>query len=567
MTDTDAVPEPPGHGWADALAAAFVVFQGGQVGWEVVRRVQQGGGSGGAWAFAGGAAALLSVAAFVGLMYHRRWGWAAAMAACAGLAASWAVRLARTPHPWYAALLAGSVAVLAYLWWTRAVYDGTPRHPHDDVPHGEPRPDGAAVAAVLHAAGRALAEAGGPSGLPPGTLADIAASHGVTLADLGVGAEVLYRRYLDSYAADGALTPDERFELDALRGLLALDDDAVARIHDGDSSLADAPSADADSSPPAPDAAATDAPRDEASAIPSRSSSSHRSEEDADGRDREMGDAGAAVARMDDGGTVDSADTDRRTDAGGVEATPDSRDGHRLVDADDDGAPADSSDANRQADSVDANRQADADRPADTGDVGRAADREDADAPVVGLSADEQRELRALSRRAAVPVDGEMAPRELLARLRAYRDALLMPLASVAFDGALEPGEHVVAVRQVAVHRPAGRAPRTEDARGAVMDARSIVRWDRDAVLPSDRYQHAGGCRMVLTDRRILLVNAAGQQSPLPLERLRRAVPHADGLEVVPTGGPPLFLAFTDGVPDLAARLARVLRDRARGAR
>ena len=460
MTDADARDEPPGHGWADALAAAFVIFQGGQVGWEVVDHLRQGGGPG-AWEIAGGAAALSSITAFVGLVYHRRWGWAAGVASCAVLGVAWLARLVRTPHAWYAALLAGTVAALAYLWWTRALYDGHPRaHAAPVRPEArdgrDPRPaDGAAVAAALQAVGRMLADAGGPSAVTPEAVREVTAAHGLAVRDLGPAAEALYRRYLESYAADGALTPDEEHELAALRALLELDDEPAA------ASDASAPTGSPSPAPPA--------------------------------------------------------------DPGVPPAVP--------------------------ADPV-----ADGDRAASV----------EADA----LSREEAAELRELSRRAAVPVDQRLPRRELLARLRMLRDALTEPLPSIPFDGALEAGERPLAARDVEVYRaPAASAAEAEGTRRAVMDARSIIHHDAEPPRPREGLERIGGGRLVLTDRRLLLVNAAGQLSPLPLERLRRARPRADGLEVVPLRGRPLFLAFDDAVPEFAARLARVLRDRSRGAR
>jgi hypothetical protein len=59
-------------------------------------------------------------------------------------------------------------------------------------------------------------------------------------------------------------------------------------------------------------------------------------------------------------------------------------------------------------------------------------------------------------------------------------------------------------------------------------------------------------------------VAPSGQQSPLPLDRIRSVKPHRNGLEVHPTRGNPVFLAFSDGVADAAMRIARLLRD-ARG--
>lgn len=115
----------------------------------------------------------------------------------------------------------------------------------------------------------------------------------------------------------------------------------------------------------------------------------------------------------------------------------------------------------------------------------------------------------------------------------------------------LQPGERCLAARAVELYRvPRGEEP----------GAGGFVRLDE----PRDLSGHtrAGACRLLLTDRRVVLVAPSGQQSPLPLDRVARAAVYRDGVEVRPAIGPALFIRFHDGVDDFAARLSRALPDR-----
>jgi hypothetical protein len=112
----------------------------------------------------------------------------------------------------------------------------------------------------------------------------------------------------------------------------------------------------------------------------------------------------------------------------------------------------------------------------------------------------------------------------------------------------LQGGERCLAVREVELYRvPAGAS--AAPGRFASVDA------------PRDLAGHtrAGSCRLVLTDRRVVLVAPSGQQSPLPLDRVAHAAVHLDGVAVRPGRGPALFLRFHDSVGDFAARLSRAL--------
>jgi flavin-binding protein dodecin len=64
-------------------------------------------------------------------------------------------------------------------------------------------------------------------------VAEVAARHGVDLgARLRTARKNLYRRFLEHCLLDGALSEDESADLVHLRGLLHLEDEDVARLHD-----------------------------------------------------------------------------------------------------------------------------------------------------------------------------------------------------------------------------------------------------------------------------------------------------------------------------------------------
>lgn len=112
----------------------------------------------------------------------------------------------------------------------------------------------------------------------------------------------------------------------------------------------------------------------------------------------------------------------------------------------------------------------------------------------------------------------------------------------------LQRGERCLAVRGVDLYRvPAGAS--AAPGRFVAVDA------------PRDLAGHtrAGSCRLVLTDRRVVLVAPSGQQSPLPLDRVAHAAVHLDGVAIRPGRGPALFLRFHDSAGDFAARLSRAL--------
>lgn len=173
----------------------------------------------------------------------------------------------------------------------------------------------------------------------------------------------------------------------------------------------------------------------------------------------------------------------------------------------------------------------------------------------------EQHELDALTAWARVGVPWNREPRSALDTLRAFHRISTEPLEEVDPGLPLGEGERCFAVRMVELFRmPAGAQPAPVVTRGA-MDATAFVDGSLERDCDLSRYQRAGGCRFLITDRRLLLVARSGQQSPLPLDRIRAVLPHRNGLEVHPSRGNPVFLACADGVADAAMRIARALRD------
>lgn len=192
---------------------------------------------------------------------------------------------------------------------------------------------------------------------------------------------------------------------------------------------------------------------------------------------------------------------------------------------------------------------------------------EAAAAPAPGLADYEQHELDALIRWAGIQLPWDAAPRAALDVLRALHRISTEPLDEVEPGMPLDPGERCFAVRRVDLYRmtPGARPDAEAAARGGV-DAAAFVDGSLEKDCDLSRYQRAGECRFLVTDRRLLLVAPSGQQSPLPLERIRSVQPHRNGVEVHPVRGNPVFLAFQDGVADAAMRIARTLHD-LRGAR
>jgi hypothetical protein len=179
----------------------------------------------------------------------------------------------------------------------------------------------------------------------------------------------------------------------------------------------------------------------------------------------------------------------------------------------------------------------------------------------------EQHEMEALTRWAGIDLPWDTEPRPALEMLRALHRISTEPLDQVDPGMELDEGERCFAVRRVDLYRMTpGAQPDAEAAARGGVDAAAFVNGSLEKDCDLSRYQRAGECRFLATDRRLLLVAPSGQRSPLPLERIRSVQPHRNGLEVHPVRGNPVFLAFQDGLADAAMRIGRTLHD-LRGAR
>ena len=168
-----------------------------------------------------------------------------------------------------------------------------------------------------------------------------------------------------------------------------------------------------------------------------------------------------------------------------------------------------------------------------------------ATASAPGLADYEQHELDALTRWAGIGLPWDADPRPTLETLRALHRISTEPLDAVDPGMPLEEGERCFAVRRVDLYRMTpGAQPDAEAAARGGVDAAAFVNGSLEKDCDLSRYQRAGECRFLVTDRRLLLVAPAGQQSPLPLDRIRSVQPHRNGLEVHPGRGNPVFLAF-----------------------
>jgi hypothetical protein len=187
-------------------------------------------------------------------------------------------------------------------------------------------------------------------------------------------------------------------------------------------------------------------------------------------------------------------------------------------------------------------------------------------APAPDALADyEEHELGALLRWAGIAsLPAGASRRTALERLRALHRTSTEPLEACASDHPLEAGEQCLSIRTVELYRaPPGSAPDAPaaDVPGPVLDPRALVEGTLETERDLSAFQRTGVCRFLLTERRLLLVAPSGQQSPLPLSRVRAVRPFRNGLEVQPRRGSPVFLAFTGGVDDVAMRIDRAARD------
>jgi hypothetical protein len=175
----------------------------------------------------------------------------------------------------------------------------------------------------------------------------------------------------------------------------------------------------------------------------------------------------------------------------------------------------------------------------------------------------EQHELDALTGWAGIALPPDADPRAALESLRTFHRIATEPLETVEPGLALEHDERCYAVRTVELYRMPAGAPADAAPQASGLDPLAFVDGSLERDCDLSRYQRAGACRFLVTDRRLLLVAPSGQQSPLPLERIRGVHPHGNGIEVRPLRGSPVFLAVRDGVADVAMRLGRALHDRA----
>ncbi|MBW3572534.1 MAG: hypothetical protein KY467_15640 [Gemmatimonadetes bacterium] len=179
-----------------------------------------------------------------------------------------------------------------------------------------------------------------------------------------------------------------------------------------------------------------------------------------------------------------------------------------------------------------------------------------------GLADYEQHELNALTRWAGTPLPPNAEPREALETLRELHRVSTRPPEEVEPGLPLDEGERCFAARQVELHRmPPGAQPDAAEPAPGAMFAGAFLDGSPRRDCDLSRYQRAGGCRFLVTDRRLLLVAPSGQRSPLPLDRIRSVRPCRNGVEVHPLRGAPVLLAFDDGVVDVAMRIARAVQE------
>lgn len=190
------------------------------------------------------------------------------------------------------------------------------------------------------------------------------------------------------------------------------------------------------------------------------------------------------------------------------------------------------------------------------------------DSPAAGsdaLADYEEHELGLLLAWAGIAnLPGGAPRRTALERLRALHRTSTEPLDACASDHPLEAGEQCLSIRTVELYRVPRDAPSAgpaADVPGPVLDPLALVDGSLERERDLSAFQRTGVCRFLLTERRLLLVAPSGQQSPLPLSRVRAVQPFRNGLEVRPQTGHPVFLAFTGGVDDVAMRIDRASRD------
>jgi len=551
-----------GNDWLDGALAGWLLFIAIGAGQLVLHDLRDGSGTRSILYEL--VPLVLALAAIFPLLRFLKVGWMLAVACLTLMAVREGMSLAQGA-PWRAgtAFLVVHLMALAYLLWI--VPEFWPR-PVDADAAPAPQPDSAAApaSAASRAAGSASRRAAdpvpAPAGPSPATQAMAAIHHrivaagsacavtpvsvraeagrfGVTPAALRTEGLALYRTFLQHFMADGALSPDEERELICLERALDLDDDGVWRLRAEAGLVGGAV-------PPAPilsvlhealpDAVAENEARVPADRIPAAPAD-------------ESPPVSATAAAPDPSAQADITSSVPRIHSPGASAGT----SHPAADS-----TAPEPVAEPAAESAEA----------------RVAYRVDpiSHAPPVpaatGALADyEEHELGQLLRWAGVrALPAGASPRAALERLRALHRTSTEPLETCASEEPLEPGERCLATRTVELFRAgAGAAPAGSgaDLPGPLLDPRTLLDGTPETQLDLSGYQRMGGCRFVLTERRLLLVARSGQQSALALSRVRAVRPFRNGLQVQPHHGSPVFLALTDGVDDLAMCIDRAARD------
>ena len=552
-----------GNDWLDGALAGWLLFiaiSSSPYAWNALR--SGGGATQVAYELA---APLLALAAIFPLLRFMKLGWMLAVACLTLMAVRAGMSLAEGTAGWRAAsaFLVVHLAGLAYLLWIVPEFwpkpadaDAVPAAPSGANAAGSPANESAPAAstpsastASARAAGTASRRAADPSPAPdgptPATQALAAIHHrivaagsacavtpvsvraeagrfGVTPAALRTEGLALYRTFLQHFMADGSLSADEERELICLERALDLDDDGVWRMRAEAGLVGGAV-------PPAPILSVLD------EALP----------------DAAAADAGHVQPERIHAAPVEDDSPLMGTTAAEPEPS----------------AQAGITNSETELDSSHIDGTASPVTPPAAEFVEMSAD-DRAASPSGGTEAladYEEHELGQLLRWAGIrALPAGAPPRAALERLRALYRTTTEPLEACATDQPLEPGEQCLATRTVELFRGgagAALAGAPADLPGPLLDPRTLLDGGVESDADLSAYERAGACRFVLTERRLLLVARSGQQSALALSRVRAVRPFRNGLQVQPHRGGPVFLAFTDGVDDLAMRIDRAARD------
>ena len=533
--DPEHAADERGNDWLDGALAGWLLFVAISLGNSLLADVRAGRTGSIEFPYKI-AIALLAVASIVPLLRFHRIGWYAAALVLLLMSVIEAADVVSRPTGWLndAPFLAVHLMALGYLLYIRPEFwhehaepeveevpetapaDEEASAPAAAVPAPRPIPVTMALAAIHHR----IVAAGSACAVAPVAVRAEAGRFGVTPGMLRNEGLTLYGTFLTFFLSDGPLTADEERELACLERALDLDytsvqtmrvDAGVVRsIHPADAApgpfAAPAPPPEPESVPLPADAEPADfAPPPEPIAAPLAEADIEASAE--------------PVPAVDEAAAADWVDTeDAHPDEEEPAAAPEPPD----LPIEPDAAAGDT------------------------------------------LEDYEEHELTALLRWAGVPRPAGGAARAALERLRALHRTATEPLEACASDHPLEPGERCIAIRTVELYRlPPGAAlgGGAADVPAPVLDPRSLVDDSLEVERDLSGFQRAGVCRFLLTDRRLLLVAPNGQQSPLPLDRVRAVQPYRNGLEVRPLRGSPVFLAFTGGADDVAMRVDRAVRD------